>query len=220
MILAGSWYGESSSVGSAGVPCSELKRRLRCARFPTAAEQPTTHPAGLPATLIGTVVSSLRTSPSSPTTSDVTPANLPISRQHAPSRRTIEESSSGSTKPCRFRLRNNMETDKKTLILPVLLITVGVGWLLTTLGIAPGIDWVWTLGIAIVGFLAFVVGGFDKVTFVTGTFFIITSCLSVLRQTERITIDVEVPILVIVAGLLLLIARHPAIPLPKWVLRS
>jgi hypothetical protein len=113
-----------------------------------------------------------------------------------------------------------MNPDKKTLILPVLLIAVGGGWLLTTLGVAPGIDWVWTLGLMVVGFLTFLVGGFDKVTFVAGVFFIVTSCLSVLRQTGRITIDVEVPILVILAGVLLLAARHPAVPVPKWVVEQ
>ena len=110
-----------------------------------------------------------------------------------------------------------MTPNRMTLVLPILLITVGAGWLLTTLGVAPGIDWVWTLALAIVGFLAFVVGGFDKVTFVGGTFFIITSCLSVLRQTGRISIDVEIPILVIAVGVLLLVARHPAIPRAKWL---
>ena len=107
-------------------------------------------------------------------------------------------------------------SDKKTLIIPLLLISVGAGWLLTTLGVAPGINWVWSLGLAIVGFLAFVVGGFDKVTFVTGTFFITASCLSVLRQAGRISLDVEVPILVVVSGIILLIARTPAIPNPDW----
>lgn len=111
-----------------------------------------------------------------------------------------------------------MKSNKKTLVTPLLLIVVGTGWLLSTLGIAPSIDWVWTLGLAAVGILAFVVGGFDKATFVVGTFFVVTSILSVFRQTERITIDVEVPLLVIVAGLLLLIARHPAIPVPTWVI--
>ena len=109
-------------------------------------------------------------------------------------------------------------SDKKTLVLPILLIVVGAGWLLTTLGIAPGIHWIWVLGLAVVGFLSFVVGGFDKVTFVVGAFFIATSCLSVLRQSEHISIDVEVPILVILAGVLLLVARHPSIPVPKWIL--
>lgn len=108
--------------------------------------------------------------------------------------------------------------DKKTLIIPLLLIAVGAGWLLTTLGIAPGINWVWSLGLAMAGFLAFIVGGFDKVTFVTGSFFIVTSCLSVLRQAGRMSLDVEVPILVVVSGILLLIARSSLVPNPNWTL--
>ena len=113
-----------------------------------------------------------------------------------------------------------MKPDKKTLIPPVLLMTVGTGWLLTTLGVAPGIDWLWTLGLAIVGLLTFAVGGFDKVTVVIGPFFIIASFLSILRQTGRLRPDVEVPILVIVAGVLLLVARAPAIPVPKWIIQD
>lgn len=113
-----------------------------------------------------------------------------------------------------------MTTDKKTLVIPVLLITIGAGSLVTALGYAPEIDWVWTLALAITGLLAFIVGGLDKVTVVAGPFFIITSMLSVLRQTERITINVEVPILIMVAGCLLLIARHPSIPSPKWIIEE
>ncbi len=106
--------------------------------------------------------------------------------------------------------------DKKTLILPLLLIAIGTGWLLTTLGIAPGIDWVWTLGLAIAGLLTYVVSGFDKASFVAGTFLVATSAMSVLRQTGRISFDIEIPVLVILLGLLVLIARIPAIPVPKW----
>jgi hypothetical protein len=97
------------------------------------------------------------------------------------------------------------------------MIAVGVGWLLTALGVVPGINWVWTLSLTIVGLLAFLVGGFDKVTVVIGPFFIIASCLSMLRQMDRLKLDVEVPILVIIAGVLLLIARTPAIPVPEWI---
>lgn len=110
--------------------------------------------------------------------------------------------------------------EKKSLILPLLLITVGTGWLLTTLGVAPGVDWVWTLGLAIVGLLTFVVGGFDKVTVVVGPFFILASCLSMLRQTGRLKLDVEIPILVIIAGVLILVARSPAIPVPRWIIQE
>jgi hypothetical protein len=111
-------------------------------------------------------------------------------------------------------------SNKMTLVLPILLITVGTGWLLTTLGVTPGVDWVWTLGLAVVGLLAFALGGFDKVTVVTGPFFILASCLSILRQTGRLHLDVEVPILVISAGILLLVARSPAIPLPRWIIQD
>ena len=108
-------------------------------------------------------------------------------------------------------------SSKTSLIVPILLITVGVGWLLTTLGVAPGIDWVWTLAVAVVGILTFVIGGIDKLTIVVGPFFVIASILSVLRQTNRISLDIEVPILVILSGTLLLIARLPSIPVPEWV---
>jgi hypothetical protein len=111
-----------------------------------------------------------------------------------------------------------MKPNHKTLVFPILLITVGVGWLLTTLGVAPGIDWVWTLGLAVVGLLAFLVGGFDKVTVVVGPFFILASFLSILRQTGRLHVDIEVPMLVIIAGVLLLVARTTAIPTPQWLL--
>lgn len=110
-------------------------------------------------------------------------------------------------------------TSGKSLLLPILLITIGVGWLLTTLGFAPAIDWIWTLGLAVVGMLSFVIGGFDKVTLVVGPFFMITSLLSVLRQTGRLEFNVEVPILVIVSGVLLLVVRSPAIPAPQWATR-
>jgi hypothetical protein len=105
----------------------------------------------------------------------------------------------------------------KTLVVPILLITLGIGWLLTTLGVVPQIDWVWTLGVALVGILAFAIGGFDKVTVVVGPFFLLASFLSILRQAGRLRIDIEIPILVIAAGLLLIVARLPVIPIPQWL---
>lgn len=108
-------------------------------------------------------------------------------------------------------------SDQRTLIVPILLITVGTGWLLSTLGIAPDINWVWTLGLAVVGVLTFGMYGFDKATVVVGGFFLITSVLSVLRQTGRLSLDVEIPILVIALGVLLMISRSSRIPVPQWL---
>lgn len=105
------------------------------------------------------------------------------------------------------------------IALAVLIITVGVGWLLTAQGLGPGIDWVWTLGLGVTGVLVFVLsGGVDKVSVIVGPFFLVGSLLSVLRQTNQLRLDVEVPVLVIVVGVLLLVAQMPFIPMPRWVL--
>jgi hypothetical protein len=53
-----------------------------------------------------------------------------------------------------------------------------------------------------------------------GPFFIVASCLSLLRQTDRLHINTEVPILVITAGVLLLVARLPSIPAPDWLIHD
>ena len=113
-----------------------------------------------------------------------------------------------------------MTTDKKFFLVPVLLMTIGTGWLLSALGVAPSIDWIWTLGLAMVGIVSIAISGIDKVTVVIAPLFISASCLSVFRQTGRLSLDVEVPILVILAGLLLLVARLPRIPFPSWVIRE
>lgn len=81
----------------------------------------------------------------------------------------------------------------------------------------PQIDWVWTLLVGLVGVLTFALGGIDKVTVVVGPFFILASILSVLRQTGQLTIEVEIPLLVIAAGVLMLVARMNAIPPPSWL---
>jgi hypothetical protein len=109
-----------------------------------------------------------------------------------------------------------MYASKGSIVLPLLIITLGVGWLLTTNGIGEGIDWIWTLLLAFVGIVVLAVNGIDKSTIVVGPFFLVASVFSVLRQTRRLSENMEVPILVIVIGALLLVARHPAIPAPPW----
>jgi hypothetical protein len=102
------------------------------------------------------------------------------------------------------------------LVIPILIIVVGMGWLLTARGFGPGINWVWTLGLGVIGILTFVLSGFDKVSVVVGPFFLASGLLSVLRQTGDLRLDIEVPVLVITIGVLLLVAQLPAIPQPGW----
>ena len=88
---------------------------------------------------------------------------------------------------------------------------------MTAQGFAPGVNWIWTLGLGVVGILTFVISkGLDKVSVVLGPFFLLTSLLSVLRQTGQLSVDVEVPVLVISIGALLLVAQLPSIPMPDW----
>jgi hypothetical protein len=102
--------------------------------------------------------------------------------------------------------------------IPVLVIAVGVGWLLSSLGVVPQVNWVWTLGLGVVGLLTFLVMGFDKVSSVLGPFFLIAGLLSVLRQTGQLSLDTEVPILVIGVGVCSFIALLPAVPKPQWLI--
>ena len=106
--------------------------------------------------------------------------------------------------------------DKKAMLIPALIVTVGVGWLLSSLGIAPQIDWIWTGGLAVVGVMTFVICRIDKFSVVIGPFFLAASFMSVLRQMERISLNVEVPCLVIILGVFLGIAQLPAVKVPDW----
>lgn len=110
-----------------------------------------------------------------------------------------------------------MPNKNASLIVPILIITVGSGWLLTVLDVVPEINWVWTLALAVVGVCIFALCGYDKFSFVVGTFFLLASCLSLMRQTDRMPIKIEVPVLVISIGVLMLIARSDAVPMPTWV---
>jgi hypothetical protein len=110
--------------------------------------------------------------------------------------------------------------DKKAAFLPLLLMTFGVGWLLTSLGIAPRVDWIWTLGIGAVGLLTLAFGGINKFTVVVGPFLILSSAFAFLRQMGMLRFEVEAPLLVIVFGALLLIAQMPAIPIPNWIVKD
>ncbi len=111
----------------------------------------------------------------------------------------------------------NTKPSKGPLVLSLLVITVGVGWLLTVQQVGLNIDWVWTLGLAVAGVLTFLVGGgIDKSTVVVGPLLLVGSVFSILRQTGRLSLNLEVPIFVILLGVLLFIAQLPMIPPPRW----
>lgn len=103
----------------------------------------------------------------------------------------------------------------KKLIVPILIIIVGSTWLLNVQNILPGVDWIWTVGLAAVGILTLAVGGLNKLTIVIGPLLLVASICSLLRQTNRLSLDHEIPILVIVIGILMLIAQLSKLQLPQ-----
>jgi len=103
----------------------------------------------------------------------------------------------------------------KQYVIPVMVIAVGIGWLLNVHDLIPKVDWIWTIVLAAAGILMLTVGGLDKLTFVAGPFLIISSICSVLRQTGRLDLNKEVPILTIIFGVLLLAANMLKLPSPS-----
>ncbi|HXI83795.1 MAG TPA: hypothetical protein VNL17_06860 [Verrucomicrobiae bacterium] len=103
----------------------------------------------------------------------------------------------------------------KGLVVPVLVIVLGVTWLLNILQVLPGVDWIWTVGLAAAGVLTLLVGGINKLTVVVGPFLMVGSICSLLRQLDVLPIDREIPILTIVLGILMLIAQMLSLPAPE-----
>jgi hypothetical protein len=107
-----------------------------------------------------------------------------------------------------------MKTLNKKYVAPILVIVVGIGWLLNVQGIIPKVDWIWTIALAVTGVLVIAVGGLDKLTAVVGPFLVISSICAVLRQTGKLSIEREVPILTIILGILMLTVMMVKLPRP------
>ncbi len=111
-----------------------------------------------------------------------------------------------------------MNGNKVSVAVPLLIIAVGVGWLLSTHEVIPGVNWIWVLGLGVGGILTLWLGGIDKITIVVGPFLIVSTFFSIARQTGRLSADTEIPCLVILAGVLALIARCSPVRSPSWIL--
>ena len=99
------------------------------------------------------------------------------------------------------------------------LIGVGMGWLLAALGYLPDINWIWVLGLMALGVLTLGIGGLNRATFVVGGFFFCASVGSILRQTGKMPFNVEIPSLVIAAGVLTLFSMVIGLKSPEWMRR-
>jgi len=108
----------------------------------------------------------------------------------------------------------------KRIAFPIAIIAIGLGWLLTVQEVVPGVNWIWVLALGTSGLLIPAVEGVDKATMLIGPFLVLASFMSLLRQTGRLSVDTEVPLLVIGFGAFLLMVQLSPLRLPKWLYDS
>lgn len=105
-----------------------------------------------------------------------------------------------------------MQGKSQSVAISLLVIAVGVAWLLNTMNVIPGVNWVWTVGLAASGILLMMLTGLNKLSVVIGPFLIVASILSLLRQQGTLHIDREVPYLIIALGALMLFSTMSSLP--------
>jgi hypothetical protein len=96
--------------------------------------------------------------------------------------------------------------------LPIVLIVLGVAWLLNSLDWLPEIHWVWIIGLAGAGIAIMVLDGLTKSSVVAGPLLILAAVLSFCRQYYGLGWRFMIPVMLISAGVLMLVARSPSIP--------
>src|SRR5882724_7522006 len=111
-------------------------------------------------------------------------------------------------------MQNSMSPTKKYLV-PFIIVIIGLGWLLQRLDLISSLELFWTIGLAAAGIYLFAVGGFNRDTFLLGTFFLICALFSFLRSINFLRLTVELPVLVIIFGLLMAIRNSGIIPEAK-----
>ncbi len=105
-----------------------------------------------------------------------------------------------------------MHNRKSSIAISLLIIALGIAWLLNSMHVIPGVDWIWVVGLGVSGLLLLAVGGMERFNFVTGITLMVASILSVLRQTGQLTTNIEAPVLFTTVGVLMLLAYLLKIP--------
>ncbi len=105
-----------------------------------------------------------------------------------------------------------MKTRKSAIAISLLIIALGVAWLLNVTKVIPGVDWVWVMGLGVSGILLLAFAQLDRFNFVVGVSLIVSSVLSVLRQTGKLVVNIEAPVLFITVGILLFLSQLLPIP--------
>jgi hypothetical protein len=96
--------------------------------------------------------------------------------------------------------------------LPITLIVVGVIWLVWRMGWFPDKDWLIGLGFIAGGVTVLVMDGITRNSVVTGPFLVAIGLAWLVRDQYRVSWSLILPLLLILLGALMLLARLPGIP--------
>lgn len=107
-----------------------------------------------------------------------------------------------------------MSPTKKYLV-PFIIIAVGLGWLLERMNIVSSWELLWTVGLAAAGIYLIVVSGFNRDTFLPSVFLLVCSFFSLLRTLGYMRVNFEIPLLVIIFGVLMAVRNSDVIPEAK-----
>lgn len=112
-----------------------------------------------------------------------------------------------------------LTVSKSSLAIPILIIVIGAGWLLSASAkeLDTGLYWLWSIGLAVAGVAVMASRGVDKVSIVIGPFFLLAALLPPLWQGKDLSLDIELAGLVLANGVLMLLAKATAFPEPKRV---
>jgi hypothetical protein len=100
----------------------------------------------------------------------------------------------------------------KDASLPVTLIVLGVVWLIWHFGWFPDRDWIIALGFMGAGVAVLVIDRITKSSVVIGPFLIAIGIAWAVRYAYRASWSLLIPLLLILLGVLMLVARNPRIP--------
>jgi hypothetical protein len=98
--------------------------------------------------------------------------------------------------------------------LPVALIVIGAGWLMHRLEIFPSVNWIVILALVTAGVAVLLLEGINKSTIVIGPMLIAGGVTTFFQQQYDLARSVQFPLLLILCGLLMLLARSDAIAAP------
>jgi drug/metabolite transporter (DMT)-like permease len=107
--------------------------------------------------------------------------------------------------------RRPEELAMKDASLPITLIIVGLVWLIWHFRFFPDVDWVIALGFVAGGVALMVIDGINKNSIVIGPILIAMGAAWWLHDHYRVSWSLIIPSLLVLLGVLMLVARNPAI---------